>query len=100
MSKYIITALMASLICISANATTGTPYMPIKGHFSVDGKGAANYKIPIDIVKSKLNPKLSLSYNSQSGIGFVGNGWALSGSPTIRMCSLKKRQDNKWANIM
>ncbi|GFO72935.1 hypothetical protein BJAS_P3472 [Bathymodiolus japonicus methanotrophic gill symbiont] len=77
-----------------------TPYMPIKGKFTVDGKGAAKYSIPIETVKAKLQPNLSLSYNSQSGGSYVGNGWSLNGSPAIRMCSLNKRQDNKWSNIM
>lgn len=91
---------MMALLINQVNANGFTPYMPIKGKFSVDGKGASKYHIPIDIVKSKFSPTLSVSYNSQSGGSYIGNGWSLNGSPAIRICSLNKRQDDKWSNIM
>ena len=87
-------------VVMQAKATISGPYMSMKGNFSVDGKGAVNYSIPIETIPSKVSPKITLSYNSQSGTGYVGNGWSLSGSPNIRICSLNKRQDNKWSNIM
>lgn len=98
--RKLITSLTMVMLTSLTQADDFTPYMPIKGSFSVDGKGASKYSIPIDIVPAKFSPHLSLSYNSQSGGSYVGAGWSLNGSPALRMCSLNKRQDNKWSNIM
>ncbi|GAW87659.1 conserved hypothetical protein [Bathymodiolus platifrons methanotrophic gill symbiont] len=94
--KYLILLVVA--LSMSAIADDQA-YVPITGKFSVDGKGASNYTIKIDTVPAKHQPRVALSYSSQGGGGFVAHGWSLHASPLIRICSLNKRQDNKWANI-
>lgn len=75
-------------------------YKALPGNFKVTGKGAASYTIPIEVVPSKYAPQLDISYNSASPGGFMGDGWGISGIPTIELCSKNARQDaKKWANL-
>lgn len=50
-----------------------------------DHNGAKTYEIPINLPSGMngFQPKLSLSYNSMHGDGFLGTGWSLSGIPII-----------------
>lgn len=47
--------------------------------------GAKTYQVPLEIPPGMagLQPKLSFSYNSQSGCSNMGMGWSLSGIPVI-----------------
>ncbi len=100
MNYKLLTVILSIIVSISTVHSAAAPYLPITGKFNVDGKGALNYKIPIELVPSLYQPHLSISYNSQSSNGYIGNGWSMQGTPLIRMCAMNIRQDNKWSNIM
>jgi len=64
---------------------TSYPAGSLNSSISVGPTGAANYIIPVDIPPGRngMKPNLSLIYNSQSGEGLLGLGWALSGLSAI-----------------
>ena len=66
----------------------------LKGQASVSG-GQASYQIPIDLPPGRagIQPKVSLSYNSQSGNGLVGIGWSLNAGSAISRCGATYAQD-------
>ncbi|WP_179024981.1 RHS repeat-associated core domain-containing protein [Shewanella sp. Scap07] len=66
----------------------------VKGQASVSG-GQASYQIPIDLPPGRngVQPKVSLSYNSQSGNGIAGVGWSLNAGSTISRCAATYAQD-------
>ncbi|WP_419638129.1 hypothetical protein, partial [Thiolapillus sp.] len=66
---------------------------------SVDGKGAATAQLPLKVPAAPMAPRLSLSYNSQSGGNYLGQGWMLNGPTAIQLTGLNKRLDNTWSNI-
>ena len=77
------------------SSTTGTSSNMVSdvvgslpGEFAVTPAGSANYTIPIEIPPSTngVAPELAFSYDSQSGNGFMGVGWAIAGIPEITRC--------------
>ena len=56
-----------------------------EGSFSVSPSGGATYIIPIKSADgySDFSPRISLTYNSQSGNSVMGVGWSLSGLSAI-----------------
>jgi RHS repeat-associated protein len=58
----------------------------IPGYINVNSAGAATYIVPIEIVPGTngMEPKISIAYNSQSGIGLLGANWQLEGISSIR----------------
>ncbi|MBR9728086.1 hypothetical protein G3R48_08830, partial [Shewanella intestini] len=66
----------------------------LKGQASVSG-GQASYQIPIDLPPGRggIQPKVSLSYNSQSGNGVAGVGWSLNAGSGISRCGATYAQD-------
>lgn len=66
-----------------------------QGGFGVSDAGAATYNIPFVIPAGTagLQPKIGLSYSSQSGNSFVGLGWSLSGLSSITRSSKTRSQD-------
>ena len=57
----------------------------VNGNLDVSSTGAAIYNIPIDVLSAPYDftPRLTLTYNSQSGNGLAGFGWNLSGLSSI-----------------
>ena len=64
-----------------SNRSVGSP----KGQFEVSSTGGAVYSVAIDAPKGigKLQPNVSLTYNSQAGYGIVGYGTNISGISVI-----------------
>lgn len=63
-------------------------FMGIQGNAlqaDVNATGAFEYNIPLEIPDgvNGITPNLSLDYNSNGKNGIVGNGWSLTGLPTI-----------------
>ncbi|MCH6257920.1 FG-GAP-like repeat-containing protein [Puniceicoccaceae bacterium K14] len=57
----------------------------LPGEFLLDGKGAANYSIPLEVPPgiNGMQPVIAIGYNSNSRNGVVGYGWNLThGFPT------------------
>jgi len=71
------------------------------GTFAVSPTGATTYTIPIFAPHGPggVQPNISLVYNSQSGIGFVGIGWSLAGLSAISRCNHTYAQDGAPAPI-
>ncbi|WP_020592816.1 SpvB/TcaC N-terminal domain-containing protein [Kiloniella laminariae] len=71
----------------SARAET-TVAGALEGSFAVDDSGAATYSIPLSVPPGIAGnePRLALSYSSQSGNGPLGIGWGLSGLSAITRC--------------
>lgn len=69
--------------------------MHVAGGYSVNGQGAATYQVPLVLSPgtSGVTPELSLAYASTSGPGLVGQGWLLSGIPTIERCAATVARD-------
>ncbi len=57
----------------------------IKAEMNASEVGALTFNLPIEIHKgiNDFQPNISLSYNSQSGIGMAGWGWNITGLSTI-----------------
>ncbi|WP_257387420.1 RHS repeat-associated core domain-containing protein [Tahibacter caeni] len=59
--------------------------------------GAATYSIPITVPPGRkgMQPSLSLSYSSRSGVGTAGLGWSLGGLSSIHRCPRTPEQDGE-----
>jgi RHS repeat-associated protein len=65
------------------------------GSFRVGSDGSANYDIRIDLPPNRagLVPQLSISYNSNGGTSFSGQGVTLGGFSSIHRCGRTIRKD-------
>jgi hypothetical protein len=98
----LISALLAVVgACLSALSHAGSEQsyadqMGLSGKFSVSPTGASSYTVPLEIPPgiAGLEPKLALSYSSQSAGGLAGQGWSLSGLSMISRCPRTVAQDN------
>uniref|UniRef100_UPI003AF522C4 SpvB/TcaC N-terminal domain-containing protein n=4 Tax=Thiolapillus sp. TaxID=2017437 RepID=UPI003AF522C4 len=92
--------LAVSLLFSTATASAaGLDTFSLTPKVSVDGKGAATAQLPLKVPAAPMAPRLSLSYNSQSGGNYLGQGWMLNGPTAIQLTGLNKRLDNTWSNI-
>jgi len=69
-----------------AHATAPVGATP--GKLEVTARGSAHYAVPITIPPGThgVLPKLSLTYDSQMGNGFLGYGWSMEGFSVITRC--------------
>lgn len=69
---------------VHATAPVGTT----PGNLEVTTRGSASYTIPVVIPPGTrgMQPKLTLTYDSQAGNGFLGHGWSLGGLSVIHRC--------------
>jgi hypothetical protein len=67
----------------------------LSGNFSVQPSGASSYVLPIVVPPGTagVQPRISLSYNSQAGNGIAGWGWSLEGVSSISRCNKTIEQD-------
>src|SRR6185312_15343406 len=65
------------------------------GSFAVSPSGAATYTIPICAPHGPngRQPQIALTYNRQSGAGYLGVGWSLAGLSSIYRCNQTYAQD-------
>ena len=90
-------------LSVSENITTAAPPGPasaptataigdevgsVGGNFRVSESGSATYSVPLNLVPGTagVTPQISLAYNSHSGNGLVGLGWAIGGLSAITRC--------------
>ena len=73
----------------------------IEGRSGVTADGAATYEIPIWVSPGRagIEPVVTLSYNSQSGNGWLGPGWSLAGFPQITRCRRTLAKDGDAREI-
>ncbi len=73
----------------------GTFNGALSGQFSAQPSGAAGYVLPIIVPPGTagVQPKISLTYNSQAGNGIAGLGWSISGLTVIARCNKTLAQD-------
>lgn len=86
------TVLLAAFAAIgfSANAQ-----MIVPDSIAVSPIGALIYSMPIQVPPGigVIEPKLALSYSSQSGVGLAGIGWSIAGLSSISRCLQTVAQD-------
>jgi RHS repeat-associated protein len=72
-------------------ASVGT----LPGKVDVGHGGNATYTIPLELPPGRgdIQPELSLHYDSSSGNGFLGVGWALDGLSAVTRCNKTIAQD-------
>ncbi len=78
------------------HANVGSPVAgTTPGQFSVNGNGAAEYIIPIEVPPGTngVAPSLSVKYDSQRKNGLAGVGFSLSGISAITRCPQTIAQD-------
>jgi YD repeat-containing protein len=65
------------------------------GSLTIDQDGSADYTIPVTVPPGAggMQPDLTLSYDSQSGAGALGQGFTLSGLGQISRCAATLVQD-------
>nr|WP_321521802.1 FG-GAP-like repeat-containing protein [uncultured Macellibacteroides sp.] len=68
----------------------------IEGQAGVSSSGAATYQIPIEVPNGIAGhkPNVSITYNSQSGVGLLGYGWNISASSSISRSGKSIYYDN------
>lgn len=83
------------LTSYNIDETLNVGEIPIQSGMSPSG--AKTYTIPIEVYQGmrRMQPELTLTYNSQAGNSYVGMGWSLSGIPTITRAGKTVYYDNQ-----
>ncbi len=110
--KHIFTIITAACLSITAiaqqqaraNTAASTPTLSvgaIPGQFNVSSSGAASYAIPINCPAgiNGMQPSVSISYNSLSGVGLLGYGTNLSAYSQISRIGKSLTIDQKYEQI-
>jgi YD repeat-containing protein len=94
-------AVVVLLSVLSARIADASSFGRTSGQFGVSTSGSAQYVIPIWAPPGPrgVQPKISLVYDSQAGIGTVGLGWTLSGLGSISRCNRTFAQDTVPAPV-
>lgn len=73
----------------------------INGSVDVSATGGAVYSIPIAVSPGTkgIQPNISLTYNSQAGVGVMGKGWNISGLSSISRSGKTFYHDNKSEKV-
>ncbi len=104
--NFVSSSYLGSSINPRSNACGTIPNLDISkpvgetiGQFNVSMNGAATYEIPIQISPGtrQIQPNLSISYNSQGGLGLLGIGWSLNGLSSISRSNKIPLIDGKYA---
>lgn len=90
---------IATFAMTAAQATTDVGATPGTG--GVSATGAATYTIPIVVPPGThgMQPSLALTYDSQSGDGWAGYGWTLSGFSAISRCNQDYEDDGQFQAV-
>lgn len=77
------------------------PVGSISGSFNVSPSGAATYTIPIPVSPgtAKMEPQISIAYNSQGRNGLLGIGWDISGLSSISRVPQSVYTDGKAGSV-
>lgn len=80
---------------------TSKPLGKISGSVDVSAAGGAVYSIPIAVPPGTkgIQPNITLTYNSQAGVGVMGKGWNISGLSAISRSGKTFYHDNKSEKI-
>lgn len=93
-SRIVVISLAFVGFLVAANSFAAS-FGRTKGQFGVSGSGSAQYSIPIWAPPGPrgVQPRVSLVYDSRSGISSLGLGWSLTGLGAISRCNLTYAQD-------
>lgn len=97
----IIMALIGAFFVSASQAQTPLPVVTgvvagdTRGGFEVSALGAATYSIPLRLPPGTAGvvPQLAISYSANSGAGYIGDGFALTGLSTISRCPTTLAQE-------
>ncbi|WP_353098094.1 colicin E3/pyocin S6 family cytotoxin [Empedobacter brevis] len=85
MIKKLYFLLSLLLSCLSVINAQTINFQDTKGELTVDGSGAANYKVPIALPPGikDVAPQIALTYSSSGSNGIAGYGWNIVGISAI-----------------
>lgn len=85
MSKKIYFLLSLIFGCFNVIHAQTINFQDTKGELTVDGSGAANYKVPIALPPGikDVAPQIALTYSSSGSNGIAGYGWNIVGISAI-----------------
>ncbi|MDI1433322.1 FG-GAP-like repeat-containing protein [Polyangium sorediatum] len=67
--------------------------LSLDGSFAVSAAGSATHTLPLIVPPGRIEPALSITYDSSADIGLLGKGFSLRGLSMIHRCSTNLAQD-------